>query len=102
MKNKQGFEIHKDTVTSAGQALKQQQADHKKELEVADKRWKSNEKYRERYMDGYVEERLDWERKLIEKIEKEKYAIRNEKEKYGLTGGYNRALDDIIKIIKEG
>jgi len=90
MKNKQGFEIHKDTVTSAGQALKQQQADHKKELEVADERWKSNEKYRERYMDGYVEEKLSWEKDLIEKIERLD------------TGQRFIYIDDIISTIKEG
>ena len=50
----------------------------------------------------FVEKAInDYRKDLIEKIEKEKYAIRNEKEKYGLTGGYNRALDDIIKIIEE-
>ena len=97
MKNKQGFEIHKDTVTSAGQALKQQQADHKKELEVADKRWKSNEKYRERYMDGYVEEKLSWEQDLIEKIEER----RNNPVVTSEQANYNIALSDIIKIIQE-
>ena len=76
------------------QALKQQQADHKKELEVADERWKSNEKYRERYMDGYVEEKLSWEKDLIEKIEK---II--EEERYS---GAPIALNKLIKIIKEG
>ena len=69
-----------------------------KELEVADERWKSNEKYRERYMDGYVEERLSWEQDLIEKIEER----RNNPVVTSEQANYNIALSDIIKIIMEG
>ena len=83
-----------DVNDAEEQAMKQQQADHKKELEVADERWRSNEKYRERYMDGYVEEKLSWEKDLIEKIEK---II--EEERYS---GAPIALNKLIKIIKEG
>ena len=89
MKNKQGFEIHKDTVTSAGQALKQQQADHKKELEVADERWKSNEKYRERYMED-----------LIEKIES-KSIIHTKDIKEFHPQTFRETKDWLIKIIQE-
>ena len=77
-----------------------------KELEVADERWKSNEKYRERYMDGYVEEKLSWEKDLIEKIEKMKIDYNNKDPKeFDYDGTILRwaldTCDDIIKIIKD-
>jgi len=89
------------------QALEQQKKYHEKELEIADERWKSNEKYRERYMDGYVEEKLSWEKDLIEKIEDVRFCkmiIMTPPKAKKMTpeqSAYNQALKDIIKIIKD-
>lgn len=49
----------------------QQQKDHyEKELKIADDRWERNEKYREQYMDGYVEEKTAWKQEYEKELKK--------------------------------
>lgn len=74
--------------------LERQKKYYEKELEMADIKWKSNEKYRERYMDGYVEEKLDFKQNLIERIENKEYD-RQEVKRLGII-----RLDDLINLIE--